>query len=71
MDSLALMPPEEVERLVSELRDWCGAKYGRQVEVAVALGVTKQQISNWLSGRRTPSTKYYFAIRDFLEKQRK
>ena len=65
-----LMPPEEVERLVNELRDWCALMHGRQVEIANYLGVKKQQVQGWLTGRRKPGTKHYFAIRAFLDRQR-
>jgi transcriptional regulator with XRE-family HTH domain len=64
------MPPEEVERLVAELRYWCLQKHGRQADVAVHLGVKRQQVHSWISGRRKPGTKHYFAIREFLERQK-
>jgi hypothetical protein len=39
---LLLMPPEELDKLMADLRAWCDAQYGRQAEFAAALGVSKQ-----------------------------
>jgi transcriptional regulator with XRE-family HTH domain len=65
------MPPEEVEKLIAELTAWCGAKYGRQTELADKLGVSKQLVANWLAGRRTPTLKHFFAIQAILREQPK
>jgi transcriptional regulator with XRE-family HTH domain len=65
------MPPEELDKLMAELKTWCGEKYGRQAEVASALGVSKGLVTNWLAGRRAPSLKQFFNLQRFLEAQRK
>jgi hypothetical protein len=43
------MPPEEVEKLITELTAWCEAKYGRQTELADRLGVSRQLVANRLA----------------------
>jgi transcriptional regulator with XRE-family HTH domain len=65
------MPPEELDRLMDDLRAWCCEKYGRQAEVASELGVSKQLVTNWLAGRRVPSLKLFFKIRRFLDEHQK
>jgi len=64
------MPTEEIEKLVTELRNWCAQKHGRQVEIARHLGIKKQHIQAWLAGKHMPGTKHYFKIRDFLAQQK-
>ena len=65
------MPPEEVEKLITELAVWCEAKYGRQTELADKLGPSKQLVANWLARRRTPTLKHFFAIQAILREQDK
>jgi transcriptional regulator with XRE-family HTH domain len=66
-----LMPPEELDKLMADLRAWCDEKYGRQAELADELGVSKQLVTNWLAGRRSPTLKHFFEIRRFLDEQGK
>jgi hypothetical protein len=40
------MPPEEVDKLIDEFEKWCGQNYGRRYEVAKALGVSRQYVTN-------------------------
>jgi hypothetical protein len=63
------MPPEEVDRLLAELRAWCREKHGRQKQIVDALGIDKSLLSNWFAGRKHPGLKYYFDLKAFLEKQ--
>jgi transcriptional regulator with XRE-family HTH domain len=65
------MPPEEVEKVMTELSEWCEAKYGRQTELAEKLGVSKQLVANWLARRRTPTLKHFFAIQAILREEDK
>jgi transcriptional regulator with XRE-family HTH domain len=65
------MSSEEVEKLMRELTDWCKAEYGRQRELARALGVTEQVVSHWLTKRSTPTLEHGLHILTFLEQQRK
>jgi transcriptional regulator with XRE-family HTH domain len=63
------MPPEELDKLMADLRAWCDARYGRQAELAAELGVSKQLVTNWLAGRRKPTLKHFFEIRRFLDER--
>jgi len=65
------MPPDEVEKILTEMEAWCSKKYGRQTELAEALGVSKQLVANWIARRRALTLKNYFAIRDFLNREKK
>ena len=51
-----------------ELTARCGAKYGRQTQLAHKLGVSKQLVTN--SGRAL-TLEHYFANREFLEDQKR
>ncbi len=64
------MPPREIELLMSELEAWCHGQHGRQKEAAEKIGVSEQALSNWISGRKTPSLSNFLKIRDFLDKQK-
>jgi predicted transcriptional regulator len=57
--------------LIAELKAWCEAERGRRSRVAEHLGVSRFAISNWLSGRRTPSLDEGFRIQEFLKKQKR
>ena len=65
------MPPEELDTLMTKLKDWCKNKHGRQKDLAEELGITEQLLSNWLAGRKKPSLDKYLALRAFLAKQRR
>ena len=66
---LGRVPQEELEKLMDGLREWVGKKHGRQKELATAMRVTEYTVSHWLAGRKRPSLKKFFALRDFLKKQ--
>jgi|SRR5215469_5453932 len=40
---------------VQELRAWTEQRYGRQQELADAIGVNKSVVSNWFAGRQFPT----------------
>jgi transcriptional regulator with XRE-family HTH domain len=65
------MPPEELDRLMAELKSWCKAHHGEQKKLAQSLGITEQLLSNWIAGRKTPGLKNYLALQEFLKKQRR
>ena len=62
----SVMADPEIERLLSELRDWCKAQYGRQSEVARALGVSRQQVYDWINRRTMPTLAMGFRLQGFL-----
>jgi transcriptional regulator with XRE-family HTH domain len=59
------MDPEE--KLLSDLLGWARAKYGRPALLARKLGVSKQLVSHWITGRRTPTLHDGLAIQAFLK----
>ncbi len=66
-----MAPPDEVDQLMSELLAWRRAERGRGRELAAAIGVSEQVVSNWLYRRKTPSLKYWLALQAFAKKQRR
>jgi DNA-binding transcriptional regulator YiaG len=66
-----MAPPYEVDLLMSELSQWCQQERGRQRELAAAIDVTEQVVSNWLYRRKTPSLKHWLALQAFAKKQRR
>jgi transcriptional regulator with XRE-family HTH domain len=65
------MAAPELERLLDELRNWCGEERGRQAEIAELLGVSRSWVNDWLMGRREPGTNEYLTLREFLKRQRR
>jgi predicted XRE-type DNA-binding protein len=62
----------EVDDLMSELRDWAEqAEHGRQTELARLLAVPKQRISHWIAGRKIPNLKDGLKLQSFLKKHRR
>ena len=66
-----MMAPEESEKLMADLKAWADAEYGRRAELARMLGVSRQLVSDWLAGRKTPTLDSGLKIQAFLKKQRK
>jgi transcriptional regulator with XRE-family HTH domain len=64
-------PDPEVESLIAELRAWCKAKHGRNAQIAEMLGVSRQLVSDWLSGNATPTLGAGLKLQAFLKKQRR
>jgi transcriptional regulator with XRE-family HTH domain len=61
------VPAKEVDDLIDRMAAWCSREHGRQQEIAEAIGVSKQHVSNLLARRRTPTLAQFLAIRDFLD----
>jgi transcriptional regulator with XRE-family HTH domain len=55
------------ETLLTELKEWCDEKRGRQTEVALAMGVSRQIVNFWLKRRSNPTSEQTLAIIAFLE----
>jgi len=64
------MSDEEVARLLGELRAWCAEKRGRQTQIAKMLGITRQSINDWLSGKTVPTLAAGLKIQAFLRQQK-
>jgi transcriptional regulator with XRE-family HTH domain len=65
------MSDPEVKALIDELQDWCKEKYGRNTEVAEMLGVSRQLVSDWFSGRTVPTLATGLKIQAFLKEKRR
>jgi transcriptional regulator with XRE-family HTH domain len=59
--------PLSSEEILRELREWCQSGYGRQIQLAEALGVSAQRVSHWLRGRRKLTLELGLKIHAFLE----
>jgi transcriptional regulator with XRE-family HTH domain len=66
-----MMPPEELDALMAELKAWCKAKHGRQKELSEKIGVSEDTISHWIARRKTPGLVKYFELQVFLKQQRR
>jgi transcriptional regulator with XRE-family HTH domain len=60
------MNTSEVKKLMARLAAWCHAKHGHQKELAKAMGVSDQWVSNWVSGQRIPNLEHGLQIQVFL-----
>jgi transcriptional regulator with XRE-family HTH domain len=47
-----------------ELREWCKEKRGRQQKISKTLGVSKQLVTGWMSGRCRMSLEDYLRIQE-------
>jgi len=66
------MSNDEVNDLMSELRDWAErARYGEQTALAKLLGVPKQRVNHWITGRKIPNLRDGLKLQAFLKKQRR
>ena len=59
------------EKLLSDLKAWARAEYGRPALLARKLGVSRQLVSHWTTRRRTPTLRHGLAIQEFLKRQAK
>lgn len=69
-DTISAMAPNQLDRLMAELRDWCKAHHGEQKKLAEKLGVAEETVSHWIARRKDPGLKMYLAIEEFLRKQK-
>jgi hypothetical protein len=68
---LGCVSEEELHNLLEALRTWVKDKHGRQKELASAMQVNEHTVSHWLAGRKRPSLKKYFELREFLRSHRR
>ena len=66
-----LVSKERTRKLVEQLRKWASRQYGRQQEVANALGVHKSVVSNWLAFRQELTGEQALALHEFLGEARR
>jgi transcriptional regulator with XRE-family HTH domain len=65
------METKESEKLIAQLRAWCQDGYGRQAQVAEALGVSRAAVTDWLKGNAIPGYDTGMALQAFLKKARR
>ena len=65
------MSREETEKLMTELKAWADAEYGRRAEIARWLDVPRQRVTNWIAGRESPTLEQGLRLLAFLKKKRK
>jgi DNA-binding XRE family transcriptional regulator len=65
------MTEDEIERVINELKELAGEEYGGQSELARKLGVPRQRINDWFTGKRTPELKAWLKIQEFLRDQKR
>jgi DNA-binding XRE family transcriptional regulator len=61
----------EIQRVTDELKGLAGEEYGGQSELARKVGVPRQRLNDWLTGRRTPDLAAWLKIQAFLKRSRK
>jgi hypothetical protein len=62
--------PEKTQELLVELQYWCEQKWGRQTQVARAVGTTPQIVSDWLSGRKKMTGEQTLRVQELLQRER-
>jgi hypothetical protein len=62
--------PEKTQVLLAELGEWCAEKWGRQSELARAIGVTPQAVNDWLNGRKKMTGEQALRVSEFVAKTR-
>lgn len=50
---------------------WCDEKRGRRSEIARLLGIGRQSVTDWFSGRQQPTAEQILFVQEFLVKRRK
>jgi transcriptional regulator with XRE-family HTH domain len=68
------MPPKESEKLIADLKAWCGERgehYGRRAEIARKLGVSRGLVGDWLSGRAVPRLDVGLKLKAFLARRKR
>jgi plasmid maintenance system antidote protein VapI len=63
------VPPNEYEKVIQELIQWCDAR-GRQTQLAEHLKVSRKTVSSWVNGTRRPSIEMFFELKAFLRSHR-
>jgi hypothetical protein len=63
--------PEKSEQLLARLAFWCSQRWGRQAQVARAVGTTPQRVNDWLNGRKKMTGEQSLRLVEFIEKNRR
>jgi DNA-binding XRE family transcriptional regulator len=63
---------DEFEEMLSDLKAWAAqAERGDQAELAESIGISRQRLNNWITGRKTPNGQAAFKLKAFLAKWRR
>jgi DNA-binding XRE family transcriptional regulator len=60
------MMDNEIQRVIEALKSMAGDGYGGQSQLARKIGVPRQRLNDWLTGRRTPDLNAWLKIQAFL-----
>jgi DNA-binding XRE family transcriptional regulator len=61
----------EIQRVRDRLQRLAGDEYGGQSELARAIGVPRQRLFDWISGKSTPDVKAWLKIQAHLKRGQK
>jgi hypothetical protein len=65
------LPSELSQSLLAQLAYWCEQGWGRQTQVAKAVGATPQKVNDWLNGRKKMSGEQALRVAAFMKQHRK
>jgi predicted XRE-type DNA-binding protein len=65
------MADHEVQNLMNQLLAWLNEKGVSQAELSRQLGVRRQRVNDWLTGRTIPRLQEGLKIQAFLKKQKR
>jgi hypothetical protein len=63
----AVLPFELSQSLLAELAYWCEQGWGRQTQLAKAVGATPQKVNDWLNGRKKMSGEQALRVAAFMD----
>jgi hypothetical protein len=63
-----VMSDTESVKLIEKLKTWADAERGRRSEIARMLGVPRQRLTDWISGRKSPTLEQGLRIYAFLKR---
>jgi transcriptional regulator with XRE-family HTH domain len=69
--TLGVMSDNEANKLVESLKEWALNHDKTQYQIAQLLGVDRQRVSKWFSGKSIPSLEHGLKIQKFLIGKRK
>jgi DNA-binding transcriptional regulator YiaG len=61
------MSPERIARLLSDVVSWCKKNRYTQVELAQALGVSPQLVTEWKKGRAQPTGEQALHMQELIK----
>jgi DNA-binding XRE family transcriptional regulator len=65
------MADKEITDVINDLKAWAAEKDLSQSDLARLLGITRQRVHDWFTGKSTPNLQAYLKVKAFLRTQRK